>query len=95
MAFKGKPEIDRERCKGCLLCVASCPTKVLAADDSPNSWGYYPARAVAEDKCIACGNCYVVCPEGIIEVYLEEADRVRIVATAAKTDTPHLIEEKR
>jgi 2-oxoglutarate ferredoxin oxidoreductase subunit delta len=69
MANKGKLVIDRERCKGCLLCVRSCPTKVLAADDSPNSWGYYPARAVAEDKCIACGNCYQVCPDAAITVY--------------------------
>jgi 2-oxoglutarate ferredoxin oxidoreductase subunit delta len=69
MAFKGKLAIDRERCKGCLLCVGSCPAKVLAADDSPNSWGYYPARTVAEEKCIACGNCYQVCPDAAITVY--------------------------
>ncbi len=71
MASKGTPEIDRERCKGCLLCVGSCPLKVLAADSSPNSWGYYPAAAVAPEKCIACGNCYVVCPDCAITVYKE------------------------
>jgi 2-oxoglutarate ferredoxin oxidoreductase subunit delta len=69
MAFKGKLVIDRERCKGCLLCVKSCPNKVLAADASPNSWGYYPSMAVAEEKCIACGNCYLVCPDVAITVY--------------------------
>jgi 2-oxoglutarate ferredoxin oxidoreductase subunit delta len=69
MATKGKPVIDRERCKGCLLCARSCPMKVLAADESPNSWGYYPSRAVAEEKCIACGNCYQVCPDVAITVY--------------------------
>jgi len=71
MANKGKPEIDRERCKGCLLCVRSCPTKVLAADTSPNSWGYYPVKAVQADKCIACGSCYQVCPDVAITVYRE------------------------
>jgi 2-oxoglutarate ferredoxin oxidoreductase subunit delta len=71
MAYKGKPEIDRERCKGCLLCVRTCPMKVLAADDSPNSWGYYPAKAVAAEKCIACGGCYQVCPDVAITIYRE------------------------
>ncbi|HOZ72662.1 MAG TPA: 4Fe-4S binding protein [Spirochaetales bacterium] len=69
MATKGKPEIDRERCKGCLLCVRACPVKVLAADTEPNSWGYYPSTAVAPEKCIACGNCYAVCPDVAISVY--------------------------
>jgi 2-oxoglutarate ferredoxin oxidoreductase subunit delta len=43
--------------------------KVLAADETPNSWGYYPSRVVAEEKCIACGNCYQVCPDVAITVY--------------------------
>ena len=69
MANKGKPVIDRERCKGCLLCVRACPTKVLAASGEPNSWGYYPSEVVAPDKCIACGSCYAVCPDVAITVY--------------------------
>ncbi|HOV94240.1 MAG TPA: 4Fe-4S binding protein [Spirochaetales bacterium] len=69
MAIKGKPVIDRERCKGCLLCTRACATHVLAADTTPNSWGYYPSSVVAPDKCIACGNCYQVCPDVAITVY--------------------------
>lgn len=69
MASKGKPEIDRERCKGCALCVRSCPTQVLEIGDQPNSWGYYPAVVLHEDKCIACGNCYTVCPDVAITVF--------------------------
>ena len=44
-------------------------TKVLAPDGETNSWGYYPVRAAQPDKCIACGNCYAVCPDVAITVY--------------------------
>jgi 2-oxoglutarate ferredoxin oxidoreductase subunit delta len=69
MAVKGKPVIDRERCKGCLLCARACPVKILGPDARPNSWGYYPSTLMAEDRCIACGNCYQVCPDVAITVY--------------------------
>jgi 2-oxoglutarate ferredoxin oxidoreductase subunit delta len=71
MANKGSIEIDRERCKGCLLCVRACPVKVIGVDEAANSWGYYPAKAVQMEKCIACGNCYTVCPDVAITVYKE------------------------
>jgi len=69
MAKKGKIEIDRELCKGCMLCVRACPVKILEADTEMNSQGVYPSRVVQADKCIACGNCYEVCPDVCIEVY--------------------------
>ncbi|MCX7775049.1 MAG: 4Fe-4S binding protein [Rectinemataceae bacterium] len=69
MANKGSIVIDRERCKGCLLCNRACPTKVLGVDSDPNSWGYFPAKAIAPEKCIACGNCFAVCPDVAITVY--------------------------
>lgn len=74
MARKGKITIDRERCKGCLLCVRACPVKTLAQHPVPNASGSYPSEAVHPEKCIACGNCYEVCPDVCIEVYaLEDA----------------------
>ena len=74
MAKKGNITIDRELCKGCLLCIRACPVKVLEQDDQPNASGSYPSKAVQEEKCIACGNCYEVCPDVCITVYeLEEA----------------------
>ena len=74
MAKKGKIIIDRELCKGCYLCIRSCPVKVLEMDPNLNSTGTHPAKTVGEDnpaygKCIACGNCYEVCPDVCIEVY--------------------------
>ncbi|MCL2264931.1 MAG: 4Fe-4S binding protein [Treponema sp.] len=69
MAKKGKITIDREMCKGCCLCIRACPVKILEVDKEMNSTGTYPAKAVNIDKCIACGNCYEVCPDVCIEVY--------------------------
>ena len=68
MARKGKIVINRELCKGCYLCVRACPLKVLMQDTELNSTGTYPSKAVQEEKCIACGNCYEVCPDVCIEV---------------------------
>ena len=68
MARKGKVEIDRELCKGCFLCIRACPVKNLEADTVLNSSGSYPTKAHNE-KCIACGNCYEVCPDVCIRVY--------------------------
>jgi 2-oxoglutarate ferredoxin oxidoreductase subunit delta len=73
MAKRGSVVIDRELCKGCLLCARACPLKVLEADTIPASDGTYPAKVVYGEKCIACGNCYAVCPDVCITVYEEGA----------------------
>ena len=83
MARKGKVVIDRESCKGCYLCIRACPVKALEKDAELNSTGTYPAKPVGSDsqpsdaqsgvKCIACGNCYEVCPDVAIQVFELEA----------------------
>jgi 2-oxoglutarate ferredoxin oxidoreductase subunit delta len=69
MARKGTIEIDRELCKGCLLCIRACPTNALEADTEPNASGSYPSKPVSAAKCTACGNCYEVCPDYCIRVF--------------------------
>ena len=74
MAKKGKVFIHRDLCKACYLCIRACPVKALDKDSSLNSSGSYPVKFALEEKCIACGNCYEVCPDVCIEVYeLESA----------------------
>jgi 2-oxoglutarate ferredoxin oxidoreductase subunit delta len=36
-----------------------------------NSGGSYPAKAVNVRDCVACGNCFAVCPDICISVYEE------------------------
>lgn len=68
----GTLEIDRERCKGCGLCVRACPFTVLALDTEMNSFGIYPAKAVKPEACTACSSCFRVCPDVAITVFERE-----------------------
>jgi len=73
MAAKGYVEFDIERCKGCELCISSCPTNCLALNTSDtNSHGLHYAYLKEEDDCIACMNCSVICPDAAITVYRKE-----------------------
>jgi 2-oxoglutarate ferredoxin oxidoreductase subunit delta len=69
MAKRGMVRIDRELCKGCYLCLRACPLKILGKDEEPNSSGSYPMKVLQKEKCIACGSCFVVCPDVCLEVY--------------------------
>ena len=86
----GKIVINMERCKGCGLCITVCPKKNIAIAQESNKSGYFPAQAT-NVGCTACTQCAIVCPEGIIEILVEEPDRVRIVAAAAKKEAPRLV----
>lgn len=66
---RGKVTVDVEECKGCGLCVESCPTKCLELVPEMNSYGAHPAHYTGED-CTGCGICFYCCPEpGAITVY--------------------------
>lgn len=65
---KGDIVIDIERCKGCQVCVPSCPNDVIGMAKSVNSKGYRYAEMI-NDECIGCANCAIVCPDGVITVY--------------------------
>jgi 2-oxoglutarate ferredoxin oxidoreductase subunit delta len=67
--IKGAVVIDTEKCKGCEVCVVTCPTQVLALAREVNGKGYYYSYAANPDACIGCSNCAVVCPDGVITVY--------------------------
>jgi 2-oxoglutarate ferredoxin oxidoreductase subunit delta len=67
--IKGAVVIDREKCKGCEVCVVTCPTETLALAAEVNSKGYHYSYAANPETCIGCSNCAVVCPDGVITVY--------------------------
>jgi 2-oxoglutarate ferredoxin oxidoreductase subunit delta len=67
--IRGAIVVDRERCKGCDLCVVACPTHVIALSKEVNGKGYNYACMLQPDECIGCANCGLVCPDGCISVY--------------------------
>ena len=53
---------DRDKCKGCELCVSVCPKHILALDS------YRPAVCVDPAACIGCASCAKICPDSIITI---------------------------
>ena len=60
--------IDRERCKGCGLCVTVCPKTVLEMSTEGNTRGYFPAYQARPDDCIHCTACCIMCPDVAITI---------------------------
>jgi 2-oxoglutarate ferredoxin oxidoreductase subunit delta len=64
--------IDKEKCKGCEMCVAVCPGGVLSMSKLMNSRGQHFAQAHKPEDCTGCKQCALVCPEAAIEIEKEE-----------------------
>ncbi|MFH0762341.1 MAG: 4Fe-4S dicluster domain-containing protein [Candidatus Omnitrophota bacterium] len=64
-----KIRIDREKCKGCLLCVGACPKGLIAVDKKLNARGVFPAKFKSSAGCLSCSMCAFICPDCCIEVY--------------------------
>lgn len=66
---RGTVTINVDECKGCGLCVESCPPKCLELAPDLSAYGVRPARYTGHD-CTGCGICFYCCPEpGAITVY--------------------------
>ncbi len=66
-ASAGTVTIEVERCKGCELCIAACPPKVLEMSREANATGYrYP---ILHEGCTGCTACQMVCPDAVFDVW--------------------------
>lgn len=61
---KKELKVNSQWCKGCKICVAFCPKKVLSIKN---------AKVFVEkpEDCIQCGLCELRCPD--YAIYLEES----------------------
>jgi Fe-S-cluster-containing hydrogenase component 2 len=66
-AIKANPAgvfmVNKKLCKNCGKCIQECPFKVIVQSKN----------ATAISKCIACGICAKVCPQGILYIKSDEA----------------------
>lgn len=69
MALKGAIVVDKDRCKGCGVCIVNCPNDVIALTHEVNSKGYNYLEIKNPDNCTGCTNCATVCPDAVITVY--------------------------
>lgn len=66
---RGNIKVNVDECKGCGLCVDSCPPKCLELLPDLNAYGVHPAHYTGHD-CTGCGICFYCCPEpGAITVF--------------------------
>ena len=68
-----KVTVDFERCKGCGVCAAYCPKKILEIDKTKiNKAGYNPIHCTKIEECIGCGMCATMCPDSVLVIKEEE-----------------------
>ena len=60
--------IDKDRCKGCGLCVLVCPKNVLEMSSEVSAKGYFPAYQARPEDCIYCAMCCTMCPDVAITI---------------------------
>jgi 2-oxoglutarate ferredoxin oxidoreductase subunit delta len=65
--------IHDDQCKGCGLCQAACPKKILIVSNQINAKGFYPVVLEDIDSCTGCALCARMCPDMVIEIYKETA----------------------
>jgi len=65
----GKITIDKERCKGCHLCIVYCSHGLIKVSKNTNAKGAKPAEFSGGEDCTGCTMCAIVCPDCAIEVF--------------------------
>ncbi len=64
--IKGAVVVNKERCKGCELCVVACPCQVLALQPTEvNDKGYHYAFMQNPDACIGVQVVVLYAPTGV------------------------------
>lgn len=62
--------IDKDKCTGCELCIASCPSEAIIIKEG---------KAIVTEDCQLCMTCLNVCPEGaIFEIEEEKPQEIDI-----------------
>jgi len=66
--------INDKYCKGCGICIEMCPRGVLQFSEKINEKGYHIPYPKNLEKCIACHQCEMYCPDQAITVVEEKEE---------------------
>ncbi len=66
--------VDEQKCKGCALCIAFCPKKVMELSKDVNKSGQRIACFANPAECVGCKSCGIVCPDDAIRIEKLEAE---------------------
>ncbi|MGL4670177.1 MAG: 4Fe-4S dicluster domain-containing protein [Methanobacteriaceae archaeon] len=61
-------KIDADLCKGCDLCIISCPKEVYGKSNVSNKKNIYLPVVENEEECTKCHICEIICPDQAITV---------------------------
>ena len=60
--------VNEEICKGCGLCISVCPRHAMGLAKHINARGFHPAAPLSPEKCTACAQCAIMCPDSCITI---------------------------
>lgn len=98
---RGWVDVKIDTCKGCELCIDTCPQESLQMSKEINTSGYHYAVLI-KDNCTGCVNCALVCPDAVITVYRtkkegkkgKSAEKVRVaVISNVKSNISVVLDE--
>jgi 2-oxoglutarate ferredoxin oxidoreductase subunit delta len=65
-------QINKDACKGCGICIAMCPVKILEFSNGLNKVGVHYPIVIDETECTECENCMIYCPDFAMVVIKNE-----------------------
>ncbi len=80
--------INKNRCKGCYLCIAVCPEKILLPSQELNERGIHPCDTSDAEACIGCLNCTRMCPDAALIIIDPPRAKADAKEPAANHDNP-------
>ncbi|MDD5116780.1 MAG: 4Fe-4S dicluster domain-containing protein [Candidatus Omnitrophica bacterium] len=60
--------INKDKCKGCFLCMSFCPKGLLKKSAKLNKRGLNFVEFSDSGDCVGCMQCAIICPDCCIEV---------------------------